>query len=310
VPDSVSYDLFISYSRRDNRQGRVSELAALIQKEYRDFTVGQELGIFFDTADIKGMDDWRHRILNAIRSTHLLLVCLSPDYLENEHCAWEVNEYLKHEATRSVLGDGIAPIYLVEIPGWSDKDFQPRAAEWMVEIRRRHHFDFRLWFDEGAAALKDPAIRAHMDDLGGRICNRLIRIRRVIDAKGNVDRHNEHFVGRTADLRRLRDTVGLGKTGVLTAVHGLGGVGKTALAIEYAYSFAHEYPGGRWQVQCEGREDLRVALCALAGVRDFEFEFTESEKRDLDLAFERVLRELKTRADTVKPDGATAPGTR
>jgi hypothetical protein len=49
------------------------------------------------------MDDWRHRILAAIHSTRLLLVCLSPNYLQSEYCAWEVNEYLKHEATRSML---------------------------------------------------------------------------------------------------------------------------------------------------------------------------------------------------------------
>ena len=76
-------------------------------------------------------------------------------------------------------------------------------------------------------------------------------------------------------------------------VHGLGGIGKTALAIEYAHAFAHEYPGGRWQVRCEGREDLRAALVSLAGARDLEFEFSETEKGDLALSFERVLGELK-----------------
>jgi hypothetical protein len=92
----------------------------------------------------------------------------------------------------------------------------------------------------------------------------------------------------------------LGKVGVLTAIHGLGGIGKTALATEYSYQFAPDYPGGRWQVRCEGKKDLRAAFVSLAGVRDLEFEFTEEEKHDLDLQFERVLRELKKRADAVK----------
>jgi hypothetical protein len=101
-------------------------------------------------------------------------------------------------------------------------------------------------------------------------------------------------------MRQLREMVGLGKVGVLVAIHGLGGMGKTAPASEYAYTFAHEYAGGRWQVRCEGKKDLRAALVSLAGVRDLEFEFTEQEKHDLDLQFERVLRELKKRADAVK----------
>lgn len=57
----------------------------------------------------------------------------------------------------------------------------------------------------------------------------------MIEAKGNVDRHNEHFVGRAAELRRLRQMVGLNKIGMLTTVHGLGGIGKTALATDDAY---------------------------------------------------------------------------
>jgi hypothetical protein len=33
------------------------------------------------------MDDWRHRILHGIRSTRLLLVFLSPAYMESAYCA-------------------------------------------------------------------------------------------------------------------------------------------------------------------------------------------------------------------------------
>jgi hypothetical protein len=298
--DTSAYDLFISYSRRDNLDRRVSDFVVLLRDGYRTLTNGDQLRVFFDSNDIKGMDDWRHRILDGIRSTRLLLVCLSPNYLESEYCAWEFNEYLKHEAAQVLLGEGIAPIYFVEIPSWSDRGFDQRAAEWVAEIRRRQHFDFRSWFNEGTAALKDAALKARLDDLNRQIRERLSRVSRVIDAKGNVDRHNEHFVGRTAELRRLREIVSLGKVGVLTAVHGLGGIGKTALATEYAYTSAHEYPGGRWKVACENQTDLRVALTTLAGARDMKFQFTEEQKRDLELGFERVMRELKRRADAVK----------
>ncbi|HEX3445655.1 MAG TPA: hypothetical protein VHS80_13150 [Chthoniobacterales bacterium] len=60
MPDLTNFDLFISYSRHDNRQGRISELVALIQKEYRDFTGGEELRVFFDKGELVGMDDWQH----------------------------------------------------------------------------------------------------------------------------------------------------------------------------------------------------------------------------------------------------------
>jgi hypothetical protein len=57
VPDLLDFDLFISYSRDDNRQGQISEIVARIQKEYREFTGGGELRILFDKREFAGMDD-------------------------------------------------------------------------------------------------------------------------------------------------------------------------------------------------------------------------------------------------------------
>jgi tetratricopeptide (TPR) repeat protein len=299
VPDASLFDIFVSYSRRDNQQGRIRELVTVIQTQHRALTGGQELRIFFDTEDIKGGDDWEHRLLGGIRSARLLLACLSPSYLESEYCAKEFIEYLKHEFSRVPLGEGIMPVYVSEIE-WANTASNERTSEWVPELRRRQYFDLRSWFDKGAETFEDSTVKARLEDLKNQIRNRLERASRVIDAKGNVDRHNEQFVGRRRELQQLRQVMSLGKVGVLTVIHGLGGIGKTALATEYSYLFAPDYPGGRWQVRCEGKKDLRAVFVSLAGVRDLEFEFTEEEKHDLDLQFERVLRELKKRADAVK----------
>jgi hypothetical protein len=188
-----------------------------------------------------------------------------------------------------------------EIPGRNDKGFEQRAAEWVAELRRRQSFDFCPWFDEGVEALKETAVSALLNGAQGQTAEGISEIRRVIGAKGSVDRHNDHFVGRCTELCRLRQIVAFRKPGVITVINGRDGVGKTALAIKYSRLFAHEYPGGCWQVPCSGREDLRIALANMAGVRNLEFEFTEKEKRDLDLGFARLLGELKQRADLAKP---------
>ncbi|HXF41286.1 MAG TPA: FxSxx-COOH system tetratricopeptide repeat protein [Blastocatellia bacterium] len=52
---------------------------------------------------------------------------------------------------------------------------------------------------------------------------------------------NLNFVGRDDLLDRIRDTLTSEKAAALTAVHGLGGVGKTQLAAEYAYRHAADY---------------------------------------------------------------------
>jgi tetratricopeptide (TPR) repeat protein len=53
---------------------------------------------------------------------------------------------------------------------------------------------------------------------------------------------NQFFVGREEDLQALHNTlIQSGSTGVMQAISGLGGAGKTALAVEYAYRYAQDY---------------------------------------------------------------------
>ena len=78
----MPYDLFISYSRRDNQQGRITQLVERIQADFAAFA-GRPLVPFFDATEIRGMDDWRHRILQGLRESRLLLACLSPAYLQS-----------------------------------------------------------------------------------------------------------------------------------------------------------------------------------------------------------------------------------
>ncbi|MET3421400.1 tetratricopeptide (TPR) repeat protein [Actinoplanes tereljensis] len=57
----------------------------------------------------------------------------------------------------------------------------------------------------------------------------------------NVDRRNPAFTGRDGVLNQVHDGLsGAGRVAV-QALHGMGGVGKTQVALEYAYRFAGEY---------------------------------------------------------------------
>ncbi len=80
----MPYDLFISYSRRDNANGRIAELKQRIEADYRAFAQ-EDLRCFFDLEDIRGMDDWRHRILQGLRESQLLLLVLSPGRSANSN---------------------------------------------------------------------------------------------------------------------------------------------------------------------------------------------------------------------------------
>ncbi len=73
------------------------------------------------------------------------------------------------------------------------------------------------------------------------------------------------FVGREDALRGIDSALAPPGTMTITqaSVWGLGGIGKTALALEYAYRHAASYPGGLWWIAAEGRP--REALGHLVG---------------------------------------------
>ena len=103
---------------------------------------------------------------------------------------------------------------------------------------------------------------------------------------GNVPTRNKNFTGRDDILDRLREGASSRVTAVLPesgsrsaendpgnpipqGVHGLGGVGKTAIAIEYAYRYRANYDLV-WWISAEQLPTVRGSLAALAQRLDLE----------------------------------------
>ena len=81
---------------------------------------------------------------------------------------------------------------------------------------------------------------------------------------GNVPQRNKNFTGRDELLDDLRRRVTNRTTALVPhALHGLGGVGKTQLAIEYAYRYASEYQVV-WWISADQTALVRSNIAALA----------------------------------------------
>ncbi|MGD0559751.1 MAG: FxSxx-COOH system tetratricopeptide repeat protein [Streptosporangiaceae bacterium] len=75
---------------------------------------------------------------------------------------------------------------------------------------------------------------------------------------GTIPQRNKNFTGRTElldDLRKIRG---------LRVLQGLGGVGKSAVAAEYAYRYADDYDLVWWVASADHPESVRASLAALA----------------------------------------------
>ena len=285
----MPYDLFISYARKDNEGGWVTAFVEALLESHRRFS-GRELEVFFDKEAIHTMQDWRWRIAEGLRDSWLMLAFLSPNYEASEYCREEWDTYTRHELDRFVVGEGIAPVYTVEIPGFQDG---ATSNEWVKQASARNFLDARGWYPEGPQALQRLDIARRLDELSRQIDERRDREEKAKASRTNLPAYNKRFVGRVEELRQVRESLALGSVGVVATLHGMGGVGKTELALAYAHAFAWAYPGGRYLVRCEGQSDLRLALLASL-VEPLGIELTEEQKRDPVLAYERLRRTLET----------------
>lgn len=214
----MPYDLFISYSRRDNERGQVTALKAQIESSFRAFA-GRDLRVFaaperlrprrrvfFDTHEIHGMDDWRQKIQRSLRESFLFLAVLSPNYLASPYCRWEWEDYVRYEAMRQYLGEGVAPVFFVTLPDAADPKTDQALARWIDAIQLRQTFDLRPWHDAGEQALQQTHVRQTLEQPHASVRVRLDRpaSRDSRGSPNNLIKHNPAFVGRVRELTELR----------------------------------------------------------------------------------------------------------
>lgn len=109
----MPYDLFISYARRDNECGQVTALKAQIEVGFRAFA-GRDLRVFFDTHEIV-----RHGRL-AAEDSAVLVGSAGVSGRALVSLPLGIGDYVRYEAMRQRLGEGVAPVFFVTLPDAAD----------------------------------------------------------------------------------------------------------------------------------------------------------------------------------------------
>jgi tetratricopeptide (TPR) repeat protein len=187
-----------------------------------DFMVGKSF--------VNAMDE-------ALKQSRLVACLLSPAYLDSRWCG--------EEWQAALVKDKLLPLRIAECD--LDGLLAPRAYLDLVgvpeaEARERIVAELKKRDGENPRPKVKPAF-PHSAALapGPRFPGSLPAIWNI-----TVER-NPYFTGRDQALAELHQALTAGQTAALTqAIKGLGGVGKSQLALEYAFRHAGEYDGIWW----------------------------------------------------------------
>ena len=249
-----NYDFFISYAHKDNEDGFVDYFVERLENNSGFVDIfGAKPRVFFGEKTIRGMDDWERMIRTGIETSRFLIVLLSPYYFQNEMCAREFEWWLEREKRYCILSEGVMPIRIADVPGLYSgmfdmpRELKNRFPRWIRELLSHQGCDLR----ERSTVRIDNALAA----LCHAIRNKVWRQDSALKSQQNYSypNSNKNFVGRLEELRSLHINL---EEHHHVALYGLGGVGKTELALMYGRAFAWDYQLGRVFINCENQTSL------------------------------------------------------
>jgi tetratricopeptide (TPR) repeat protein len=247
--------IFISYRISDSADitGRICDHLE------RRFGAGE---VFRDALSIRGGNDYRDDIHQALNACRVLVVVIGPGWLnavdaEGNRRLHQPDDWVRREIKTALGRDiPILPLLVNNAPHPSAEDLpdslKPLAYRQNLPLRSALEF------------------QADMDRLIERLGELVPATRALMAVPHNLPRSGAiEFVGREEDLTTLHTQLHQSDRIAITALRGMGGIGKTELALQYALHHRDlgTYPGGICWLQAKeqniGTEIVNFALIYL-----------------------------------------------
>lgn len=270
----MPFDVFISFAREDR------EFCKALEKHLVPLSQ-QSLISLWKENDLSAGSEWQARIMEHLNHAHIILLLISADFMASDACYTQMEKALERQKTNKVC---VIPIILRPVC-WEDVAFShlqvlPFDGEKVKPVSQWPQRDAAYVnivrgiaaaieeFKEQKKIRKAAKNAPHMAKLkgnGGKAASgRQFRIPAPI---WRVPfKRDPYFTGREDILANLHDMLAHEHTTTITqpsAIHGLGGIGKTHLAVEYAYRYKSEYQYVLW-LQADNYETLAADYVAHA----------------------------------------------
>ena len=264
----ADFDLFVSYGHADNTDGSVTALVEHIRSEHERFVPAEPLKIFFDVWGIRDGDDWERRIYHGLIQSKTMLAVLSPAYFDSRWCRREYDEFIKLQMRKLYPGEAIHALYIHPHAEFENPQGHPHQG-WFDDLQRRQFVDAKPWWPDGQQALQRDVVARRLSSLRESIWTRVCDARQINRTPSNLGAFNQNFVGREPELAEIWNTLRLDQAVAVSAIQGIGGLGKTALARAYAHTRRREYPGGQFEIAMENInsvDGVRLEIIQLANL--------------------------------------------
>ena len=236
TPGTGIYDLFISYRHAGDDLTAVRRLSAQLE--------GLGLKVFVDESGIDTFEGITPTIRESLSRSKAMLCYFSEHYLTSRACLWELTAAFI--AAQRLGGRPHERIFILN-PGDRTGDFKKLP----IELREaKYALSIETAVQELPPRLR--AIKGAFQDLGPLT---------LPDVFGRNLAGSTRFVGRLTEMWDIHSKlngstsplVDAGHTGPdIALISGLGGMGKSLLAEEYALRFSAAYPGGIYWLEAHG----------------------------------------------------------
>lgn len=223
--ESPQWDFFVSYTQAD--QAWAEWIAWQLEQDRHRVLV--------QAWDFVGGTNWIARMHDGTRRAARTVAVLSPDYLASQYgsaewqAAWAANPDGSDRRLLTVrVRECERPGLLAGVVGTDLFGIEEAKAR----ARLRSFI---------AGALNDRVKPEVAPEFPGRAITREPRFPGALPQIWKMPARNPNFTGRTEELAELWRRMTTGSPVTVQTVHGMGGVGKTQLAVEYAYAHAADY---------------------------------------------------------------------